>query len=316
MVIFLVICALQIACRKQQQENAYSNKNLYSQDSGKKYYQFLDDTVQYAIADDGTVLSINIQTPPGILLGTSRPVIIFTHGTSDNPNSEHNNLEVSSYTKSFLSLGFIVVNFNFYGNSYTRLNDDGKHLTTQYAQVVDYLFVNADKYHVNRNAVIATGVSGSGANAVGVAVAKKLFGCFLICSGRNISIESKEPAILYDTLSFGGIQTQSDQGFGSYRFIAADVGLNSTYDVNYNIIDIKAKVPDPGDNSYSTAWGDCGLKETYSHLKTKYGVKIMSPASYVTVISASSEHCPGGNTWDNAIKIIPKQMLNDRGIFW
>lgn len=279
-------------------------------------YASIDQTVKYATANDNSDLNINIKAA-AIPIGKTRPLIIFTHGTG---GSEQNALSIHSATAALVNQGFIVANFNFYGNDNTKNNNDGKHLYNQYPMVVDYLKSNAATYHINPDAIILCGASGSAAMAIHTALKKSVFGCMLECGGMVTGYTWDMPAGINGSISFAGVQTRSDNGFGGYYYTFADAESGAShngnaYTENMGLRHYTGMMYD-GDNQYCTAWGDAGLTATKNYLTNKYGASIRCDASYILVQENSSAHCPGGSDWNNFITTTPKKMLNDRGISW
>ena len=186
--------------------------------------------------------------------------------------------------------------------------------------VVDYLINNASTYHINTNAIILCGASGSAAMAVHTAIKKGLFGSILECGGMVTGYTWDMPTSIPKTFSFAGIQTRSDNGFGGYFYYFSDAESGAShngnaYTENMGLRHYTGMLYD-GDHQYCTAWGDAGLVATKNYLSTKYGVNLKSESSYIYVIENSKAHCPGGVDWTNFMTTTPKKILNDRGITW
>ncbi len=285
-------------------------------ENGSANYAAINETKKYATAANGSDLQINIQAST-IPTGSTRPLIIFTHGTG---SSEQNALSMHSNTAALVAQGFIVANFNFYGSDNTKNNNDGKHLFDQYPMVVDYLIANASTYHINANAIILCGMSGSAAMAVHTAFKKVVFGCIVECGGMVTDYTWNMPSSVSKVISLAGIQTRSDNAFGGYFYTFADAESGashngSAYTENMGLRRYTGMLYD-GDNQYCTAWGDAGLEATKNYLTTKYGSSFKSESSYLKVVEGSKAHCPGGTDWVNFMNTTPKKMLSDRGITW
>ena len=275
------------SCSKLSGSSSGSNTNT-SQNVTETYM-----TVQ------GDALKIHVEVPQGIDPAKPRPIIVLTHGTG---SSEVNSLSRHPRTDDYLSQGLIVANFDFYGSDNTRNDDDGQHLIANYQKVLDYISANASRFSIDTKSIIIHGESGSTAIAIYTALTQNVMGVIVECGGRN-AYYSSSPA---HAISFAGIQTQSDVGFGGYLYTAADALAGNT---------ANPKAAYPGDNHYCTAYDDCGLLETVGYLSAFPSVHFGTGNAYIKTI-AGSDHCPGGSDWDTFMKNTPLQMLHDNGITW
>jgi Bacterial Ig domain len=272
---------------------------------------------QYGTDPNLTPLIVDIYQPSVATSASRKPLIIFTHGTGNNDSNPHGSGTHAMAQYLAENQGFVAAYFNFYGSDNTRLQDDGQHLLANYDAVITYLQNNAATYGINPNAIILHGTSGSAAAAMSVAVKKGVFGSIIEAGGRNIGIESYEPASITVTISMAGVQSQSDVGFGGYRYNTADVRSGASH--NYNLWTENtalAQVAYPGQQGYCTAWNDCSLTESFTYYTTKYGNPLLR--KYPLVVTGQS-HGPEATTqtqWTNFMQATPKLMLNDRGITW
>lgn len=281
-------------------------------------YSYQKITYQYGTDPNNIPLIVDVYQPSVATSASRKPLIIFTHGTGGNESNPHGTGDHSLAKFLAQNDGFVAAYFNFFGSDNTRLQTDGTHLPTNYNDVINYLKTNAATYGINTNAIILHGVSGSAAAASSVALARgDIFGCITEAGGRNIGLETYEPATIINTVSVAGVQSQSDGGFGEYRYNAADVRSGAAHNYGlYTENTAYAVVASPGQQGYCSAYNDCSLSEGMSYYTTKYGVAKIT--QYPLIVTGQS-HGADATTqvaWDNFMKTKPKIMLNDRGITW
>lgn len=272
---------------------------------------------QYGTDPNGTALIVDVYQPSVATASSRKPLIIFTHGTGGSESNPHGSGTHAMAQNLAANQGFVAAYFNFFGSDNTRLQDDELHLLANYNAVITYLQNNAATYGVNPNAIILHGTSGSAAGAMSVAIKKGMFGCIVEAGGRNVGIEYYEPASLATVVSVAGVQSQSDVGFGGYRYNTADVRSGASHNYNaWTENTALAVVPWPGQQGYCTAWNDCSLNESYNYYLGKYSATYIKQYS---LIVAGQSHGPDASTqtqWDAFMQNTPKQMLNDRGVTW